>query len=293
LDIKVLRYFLALAREESITAAAEYLHLTQPTLSRQLAELEQELGKTLFIRGSRKITLTDEGMRLRKRAEEILELVQKTELEFQTSAEEISGDIYIGCGETHAMGLIAEVVKALQHDYPQIHVHIYSGDADEVTERIDKGLLDFGLLIGVENISKYESLLLPEKDTWGVLMRKDSPLAHQDVIRPSDLWNLPLIISKQKEVDIRITRWLKRDLDKLNVIGSYNLLYNASLMVEKNMGYALSIDKLINTTGNSHLCFKPLEPQLTVDIHIVWKRYQIFSKAAEIGLQRMKQAFSQ
>ncbi|KES12564.1 LysR substrate binding domain protein, partial [Snodgrassella alvi SCGC AB-598-P14] len=139
----------------------------------------------------------------------------------------------------------------------------------------------------------YESLLLPEKDTWGVLMRKDSPLAHQDVIRPSDLWNLPLIISKQKEVDIRITRWLKRDLDKLNVIGSYNLLYNASLMVEKNMGYALSIDKLINTTGNSHLCFKPLEPQLTVDIHIVWKRYQIFSKAAEIGLQRMKQAFSQ
>lgn len=149
MDIKVLRYFLALAQEESITAAAESLHLTQPTLSRQLIELEEDLGVKLFVRGSRKITLTDEGIRLRKRAQEILELVQKTAAEFQISTDVIRGDIYIGGGETYAMGLIAEIVKDLQDDYPQIHVHLFSGDADEVTERIDKGLLDFGVLIGL------------------------------------------------------------------------------------------------------------------------------------------------
>lgn len=293
MDIKVLRYFLTLAREQSVTAAAEYLHLTQPTLSRQLSELEQKLGKTLFIRGSRKITLTDEGMLLRKRAEEILELVQKTEREFQASAEVISGDVCIGCGETHAMGLIAQVIKQLQRDYPQIRVHIYSGDADEVTERIDKGLLDFGLLIGADNIDKYDSLLLPAKDTWGVLMQNSSPLANQPTIAAKDLWDKPLIFSKQREVDRRITGWLKRDLNKLNVIATYNLIYNASLMVENGIGYALTLDKLINTSGNSQLCFRPLEPQLTVDINLVWKRYQLFSKAAELFLQRIKQAFAQ
>lgn len=292
MDIKVLRYFLAVTRTESITAAAEYLHLTQPTLSRQLRELELELGNTLFIRGSRKITLTDEGIRLKKRAEEILALVQKTKLEFQTPTDIISGNIFMGCGETHAMGFIAQIIKALQQDYPQIYVHIYSGDADEVTERIDKGLLDFGLLIGAENIGKYESLLMPDKDTWGVLMRKDSPLANQDQIKPEELWDLPLIFSKQKEVDSRITGWLKRDLDKLNVIATYNLIYNASLMVEKGMGYALCLDKLINTTGQSHLCFRPLDPVLTVDINLVWKRYQVFSKPADLFLQRLKQAFT-
>ncbi|WP_392551302.1 LysR family transcriptional regulator [Orbus wheelerorum] len=292
MDIKVLRYFLALAREESITAAAQYLHLTQPTLSRQLSELEQELGKTLFIRGSRKITLTEDGIRLRKRAEEILELVKKTKQEFQTSAELISGNIFIGCGETHAVELIAQVIKDLHSEHPNINIHIYSGDADEVTEQIDKGLLDFGLLIGADNISKYDSLLLPAKDTWGVLMRKDSPLATKDTISPQDLWDLPLIFSKQKEVDKRLTHWLKRDLEKLNVIATYNLIYNASLMVEKNIGYALSLDKLINTTGDSLLCFKPLSPPLTVDINLVCKRYQVFSKAAELFLQRIKQVFT-
>lgn len=292
LDIKILRYFLALAREESVTSAAQYLHLTQPTLSRQLSELEQRLGKTLFIRGSRKITLTEDGRRLRKRAEEILELVQKTKLEFQADKVEISGDIHIGCGETHAMNLIAIVIKSLQDDYPKIKFHIYSGDADEVTERLDSGLLDFGVLIGADNINRYDALLLPDKDIWGVLMRNDSPLAKQEMIKPHDLWSLPLILSKQKEVDNRITRWLKRDLNTLNVVGSYNLLYNASLMVEQRIGYALCIDKLINTTSNSSLCFKPLTPQLTVDVNLVWKRYQVFSAVAELFLQRIKQVLS-
>ncbi|PHI30662.1 LysR family transcriptional regulator [Budvicia aquatica] len=291
MDIKVLRYFLALAKEESITAAAEYLHLTQPTLSRQLIELEEKLGVKLFIRGSRRITLTDEGMRLRKRAEEILELVQKTEAEFQAPADTIRGDIYIGGGETYAMGSIAEIIKDLQDHYPQIRFHIYSGNADDVTERIDKGLLDFGILIGTVNVSKYESLLLPVKDKWGVLMRKNSPLAERSSIRPEDLWHLPLISSKQKHVDNDISKWIKRDYEKLNVVATYNLIFNAALMVEKGIGYALCLDRLVNTMGDSDLCFIPLEPALEVEIAIVWKRYSFFSKAAELFLQRLKIAF--
>lgn len=290
MDIKILRYFLALTRQESITATAEYLHLTQPTLSRQLSELETELGCTLFIRGSRKITLTEDGIRLRKRAEEILELVNKTEREFLTTAETISGDIYIGCGETYAMSRLSQVIKIVQTKFPLIRVHIYSGDADEVTERIDDGLLDFGLLIGADNRNKYESLLLPDKDTWGVLMQKHSHLSSKKTIQAEDLWSLPLITSKQREVDSRLTRWLKRDISKLNVVATYNLLYNASLMVEQGIGYALCLDKLINTSS-SNICFKPLAPILTVDNTLVWKRYQVFSKAAEQFLIHCKAAF--
>lgn len=291
MDIKILRYFLALAREESVTAAAEYLHLTQPTLSRQLSELEDKLGTKLFIRGSRRITLTDEGMRLRKRAEEILSLVQKTEAEFQAPAETISGDIYIGGGETYVMGFVTKVMKALQDDYPQIRFHIFSGDADEVTERIDKGLLDFGLLIEPANITKYESIVLPAQDRWGLLMRKDSPLAQQKSVHPRDLWGLPLISSKQRHVDNNIAKWIKRDYDKLNIVATYNLIFNATLMVEQGIGYALCLDRLVNTAGESSLCFRPFEPALEVNVDIVWKRYQIFSKASELFLQRLKTAF--
>ena len=287
MDIKVLRYFLALAQQESVTAAADYLHITQPTLSRQLIELEEELGVSLFTRGSRKITLTEEGVLLRKRAQDILELVQKTQAEFQAPADVISGDIYIGGGESHAMGLIADAIKDLQKKYPQICAHIFSGDADEVTEKLDKGLLDFGVLIEPTQSTKYESLLLPAQDTWGVLMRKDSPLAKQPFIEPNDLWELPLITSKQKHVDNNIAKWIKQDYEKLHIVATYNLIFNASLMVEKGIGYALCLDKLINTTGNSALCFRPLKPALTVDINIVWKKYQVFSKPAILFLQQL------
>ncbi|QIQ21414.1 LysR family transcriptional regulator [Zophobihabitans entericus] len=293
MEIKVLRYFLALAKEESVTAAAEYLHLTQPTLSRQLSELEEQLGTKLFLRGSRKITLTDEGIRLRKRAEEILELVQKTEAEFHMPTEEIRGDIYIGGGETHAMVFIAKIIKNLRDNFPHLHVHLFSGNADDVTERIDKGLLDFGVLIGSTNMTKYESLTLPQKDTWGILMRKDSPLAERTCIQPQDLTGLPLIGSKQKHVDEHFSKWMEKDYKRLNIVATYNLIFNASLMVEKGIGYALCLDKLVNTTGNSHLCFKPLNPVLEADINIVWKRYQVFSKASELFLQQLKKAFSQ
>ncbi|WP_462428320.1 LysR family transcriptional regulator [Fusobacterium varium] len=288
MELRVLRYFVAVAREESITGAAESLHVTQPTLSRQLMELEEELGKKLFIRGSRKLTLTDEGVLLRKRAEEIIELVEKTETEIITSDEIINGDIYIGGGETDAMRIIAQTAKKLQKEYPNIRYHIFSGNADDVTERLDKGLLDFGILIEPADIKKYEYIKLPATDIWGLLMRKDSPLASCDTIKPENLLNIPLLCSRQSMVGKEISEWIGLDYDKLNIVTTYNLVYNASLMVEEGIGYALSLDKLVNTTGNSVLYFKPLEPKLEVGLNIVWKKSQIFSKAAKKFLERLE-----
>lgn len=278
MEIRVLEYFLAVAREQSISGAAESLHLSQPTLSRQLKDLEDTLGKQLFTRGNRRITLTEEGMLLRKRAEEIIDLVKKTEDEITCSEETVSGDIYIGTGETDAVRLIARTAQDLRIDYPGIRYRISSGDAADVVERLDKGLLDFGVLLDPVDISKYDYLRLPVKDVWGVLMRKDSPLAAKDSIRPQDLWDKPLIFSRQNE----LTAWLKRPPLALNVAATYNLVYNASLMVEEGLGYAFCLDKIINTTGNSNLCFRPLTPKLEIGINLVWKKYQIFSRAAEV-----------
>lgn len=288
MELRVLRYFLAVAKEESITAASETLHVTQPTLSRQLMELEEEFGKKLFIRGNRKITLTDEGILLRKRAEEIVELVEKTETEITASDEIINGDIYIGGGETDAMRIIAHIIKKLQEKYPQVKYHLFSGNADDVTERLDRGLLDFGVVIEPANIQKYDYLKLPATDTWGVLMRKDSPLAQNTVIKPKDLHNIPLLCSRQSMVGKGISQWIGKDFEKLNIVATYNLVYNASLMVEEGIGYALSLDKLVNTTGNSALCFKPLEPKLEVGLNIVWKKSQVFSKAAKKFLEMLE-----
>lgn len=292
MELRVLRYFLAVAKEESITAASETLHVTQPTLSRQLMELEEEFGKKLFIRGNRKITLTDEGILLRKRAEEIVELVEKTETEITASDEIINGDIYIGGGETDAMRIIAHIVKKLQEKYPQVRYHLFSGNADDVTERLDRGLLDFGVVIEPANIQKYDYIKLPATDTWGVLMRKDSPLAQNTVIKPKDLHNIPLLCSRQSMVGKGISQWIGKDFEKLNIVATYNLVYNASLMVEEGIGYALSLDKLVNTTGNSALCFKPLEPKLEVGLNIVWKKSQVFSKAAKKFLEMLESELS-
>lgn len=289
MDVRVLRYFLAVAREESISGAAEYLHLTQPTLSRQLMDLELELGKKLFVRGSRKMTLTEEGLLLRKRAEEILELVEKTESEFhETDRADVSGDIYIGGGETEAMRLLARTAKELQADYPHIRYHLFSGNAEDVTERLDKGLLDFGILIEPVDLSRYDYIKLPAADVWGVLMRKDSPLAEKDCVRPEDLWQLPLLTSRQVMAQRELLGWMGKKREELDIVSTYNLIYNAALMVEEGVGYALALDRLINTTGDSALCFRPLEPKLEVGLVLVWKKYQIFSKATSKFLDRLQ-----
>lgn len=288
MELRVLKYFLVIAREKNITRAAEILHITQPTLSRQIMELEEELGKKLFIRGKRKLILTDEGILLKRRAAEILELVEKSEREVMSSDEIINGDIFIGGGETDAMRVIARTAKKLQKDHPFISYHLFSGNADDVMERLDKGLLDFGVLIDPVDIKKYDYLKFSQTDTWGMLMRKDSSLADHKVITPQDLSGIPLICSRQTLVREDISKWLGKDLNNLNVISSYNLIYNASLMVEENAGYALCLDKLINTTGNSILCFRPLEPKLEVGVYIVWKKSQIFSKTCKKFLEKLQ-----
>lgn len=284
MELRVLQYFLAVAREQNISAAAQSLHLTQPTLSRQLKELEEELGKQLMIRGSRKITLTQDGMLLRKRAEEILELVDRTEQEVMQSDEAVSGDIYIGTGETDGVRQLARAANQLQARYPGIRFHIASGDAADVCERLDKGLLDFGVLLGDIDKAKYRYLELPMKDTWGVLMRRDSPLARQEAVAPRDLWDKPLILSRQVDNKSGLYRWLRREPSQLHTVATYNLIYNASLMVEEGMGYAFGLDKLVNTTG-SPLCFRPLEPRLEVGMYLVWKKSRVFSRAAELFLE--------
>ena len=291
MELRVLKYFLAVAREESISGAAQALHMTQPTLSRQLMDLEEELGKQLLIRGSRRITLTEEGMLLRKRAAEILDLVEKAEAELTAPDEVVNGDIYIGGGETEAMRMIAEIATGLQQSCPDIRYHLYSGNADDVTERLDKGLLDFGVLIEPANMKKYDYIRLPATDTWGLLMPRDCPLAAHPVIRPQDLWDLPIITSRQSMLSNEFSGWLGKEFEKLRIVATYNLVYNASLLVAAGMGYALCLDKLVNTSEESPLCFRPLEPRMDVHLDIVWKKYQVFSGAAERFLKVVREAF--
>ena len=290
MELRVLRYFLAVAREESISDAAEFLHITQPTLSRQLMDLEEELGKQLLIRGkrNRKIMLTEDGMRLRKRAEEIVALADKTEAEFLAGDEAVSGDVYIGCGESDAMRIIAKTAVKLRQDYPDIHFHLYSGNAEDVSERMEKGLLDFGIFITSANIDKYDYLKLPAYDTWGLIMRKSDKLAAKDFITPQDLQGLPLIMSRQALVQEDISRWGKKQIQDLNVVATYNLVYNAAIMTREGFGYTLTLDKLANTDSDSDLCFRPLKPELRINLNIVWKKYQIFSKASQKFLEYLK-----
>lgn len=293
MEIRVLKYFLAVAQEESISKAAEVLNITQPTLSRQLMDLENELKTKLLVRGKRnkKVTLTDDGKLLKARAQEIVELANKTESEFLFDEKNLTGDIYIGCGETEAMRIIARTVKKLSEIYPNIKYHLYSGNGEDVREKLDKGLLDFGLFIEPIDKKEYGFIQLNEKDRWGLLMRKDSFLSSKEYIEPQDMKDIPIFTSRQYLVKNLISGWLGFDFEKLNIIGSYNLLFNASIMVEEGLGYALCIDRLINLTGNSKLCFKPLKPSLDAGILIAWKKNQPLSKCAKLFLNELQNIF--
>lgn len=289
MELRVLQYFLAVTREQSISGAAESLYLSQPTLSRQLKELEEELGKQLFVRGNRRITLTEEGMILRKRAEEIMELVQKAEDEISQSDELIAGDITVGAGETDGARFLARAAQALQKEHPQIHLHIISGDMPTVTEYLDRGLIDFGIIFGDIDASKYEFIRLPYKDVWGVIMRRDDPLAEKRKISAEDLADKPLILSRQAFQNANFRKFFPNGEEKLNIAATYSLLFNGSLMVDEGMGYAICFDKIINVSGDSNLCFRPLEPRLEAQMSVVWKKYQVFSKAAEKFLQKLQE----
>ncbi|MFQ7753437.1 MAG: LysR family transcriptional regulator [Acutalibacteraceae bacterium] len=290
MELRVLQYFLAVARERSISGAAESLHLSQPTLSRQLRELEESLGKQLFVRGNRQITLTAEGMLLRKRAEEIAGLVRKTEAEIALGDAAAAGDVYIGAGETDAIRLLARAAVYLQKTHPRIRLHISSGDTADVTDKLDQGLVDFGLLFDPGELSRYDHLRIPQKDTWGVLMRRDSPLAGTEAMRPDLLRDKPLILSRQYGSALAL--WFGCAEADLNVVATYSLLYNASILVDEGLGYAITLDKILNTTGTS-LCFKPLSPSLQAGLCVVWKKYQVFSRAAELFLEALRQTAAQ
>ena len=289
-----MKYFLAVAREGNITAAANALHLTQPTLTRQLQDLEYELKQKLFIRGKHKITLTEEGMLLQDRAEEIIEMVHKTKSDIMSSGNDIKGDVYIGCGETEAMQYVAEIIKEIQETYPNIVFHIHSGNAEEVMGRLDKKLLDFGVLIQPVDITKYDNITFPTTDTWGVLMLKSSPLAKFEAIKLENLKNLPLITSRQvtrKSPNNDYTNWFQGKFETFNIAATYNLIYNAALLVKSGIGYAITLDKLANTSSESELCFRPLEPKLEAKLDIVWNKFQVRSVAANLFLQKLQEKF--
>lgn len=261
MEIRVLRYFLEIARAGNMTRAAETLHVSQPTLSKQIKDLEQELGKKLFIRKSTSLTLTDEGMLLRKRAEDILDMVDKTTDEFKALDEITGGEVHIGCAESYQIKYLAQAIHSFKKKYPLFRYHLTSGNTEQVTERLDRGLIDFAVIVEPPNLSRYNYLELPETDIWGLIMKNDDPLARKNTICFEDLANLDLICSEQG-MKFDIARWCGEKADALNLTGTLNLSYNGSVFVKEGLGYMLTFDKLIKTDSESGLCFRPLEPVL-------------------------------
>ena len=285
IETRLLHYFLAVVREQNITKAAQTLFISQSTLSKQMMDLEKQLGKQLFIRGKRKVTLTEDGIFFRNRAMEIMKLLESTETALHSDTKNLSGDIFIGCGETVAMDAIAELMAEYHQQYPDVKLHIYSGDADAVMERIDSGLADMGLLLGPVRQEKYDYLNLHQRDIYGLLIPKDCELARQETINIDQLKSLPMIIADQTFFGHQDLDWFGEDA--LNVVATYNLIYNATFLVEHGVGYALCFDRLVNTDGRN-LVFRPISPELSVGLYIVTKKYQVFSPAAQKLYERLK-----
>ena len=281
MELRVLKYFLMVAKEESISGAANALHLSQPTLSRQLKDMEGKLGKQLFIRGSKKIELTNEGRILKKRAEEIIALVEKTENEISVSDAHIAGDVFICAGETIGVRFLTMAAKRVRDNYSDICFRISSGDRTDVVEKLDNGLADFGLVFGSIDETKYEYIKVPNNDIWGVLMRNDSPLCDKSVIEPKDLYDKPLIVSRQADRTGIIKRLLLRPAYKLKIAATSNLIFNGALMVQDGLGYALCLESVIPFPESSGLVFKPLTNALSEEMHIIWKKDNVFSKASQ------------
>lgn len=287
METRVLRYFLAVAQEGSVTRAARALHLTQPTLSRQIRELEKELGQTLFSRGGRELSLTREGLLLRQRAEEIVGLAEITEKEFRSLGEKtVSGDLSLGCGESKALSFVTDALKVLQDEHPLIIPHFFSGNGEIVMDRLDKGLLDFAVLMGAENTERYYSLPLPNHDTWGLLMDKDDPMAQKKAITAEDLLDIPLILSSQSLSRDELSGWLGFPMSRLHIAATYTLLFNGSLMVRSGLGYALCFDHIAPSGKDSPFAFRPL----TSPLSLVWKKHQILSAPAEAFLAKIREA---
>lgn len=294
MEIKTLQYFVRIAKEESITRAANALHITQPTLSRQIKDLETELDVKLFKRSNHNIHLTDEGLLLKNRAEELIEMSQKIQEEFKVIDKNIEGNVYIGCGETKGMEVIANIFKEIQIHHPKVHFHIYSGNAEDIASRLDKGLLDFGLLIQPVSLNKYKALDLPTFDHWGVIAKKGDPLSEKNYVTKTDLSKEALICSRQVlETDIEeneFAEWFGHLYKDLNIVSTFNLAYNAGWMVKADMGYVVTLDSIVNTSVESNLKFIPLEPKLIAKHNLVWRKDHTFSKTAQTFLEKAIEA---
>ena len=287
MELRVLNYFLMVAREENITKAAQLLHVTQPTLSRQLMQLEEELGVQLFHRGKHCVRLTEEGMLLRRRAQELVSLSEKTKQELQCREEVPAGEIAIGCGETKSMSLLSSSMVSFRERYPLVQFSIYSAIADDIKERIEKGLLDMGLLVEPVDISKYEYIRLPVKERWGVLVREDSPLARKASVTPEDLLDIPLIMSRREPVKNQLASWFGTVFDQMEIAATYNLIVNAAFMVEQGLGVALCFDL---GAVFENLRFVPLWPRMETGSVLVWKKNQALSSAQAQFIRHIRNA---
>lgn len=285
MELKTLKYFVMIVREQNISKAAERLYLTQPTLTKQMHELESELGVKLFERGKRKITLTEDGLFLYKKAQEIIDLETITKNSFQNKDKKINGEISIACGETYAMNYLLKIYKKIHEENPLITISLFSGNDEDVREKLNNGLAEFALFIGLTNLDNYNFIKLPLNETWGLLMNKNSSLVKKETIKSEDLSNLPLLVSRQVYRANELSGRLNKDLSKLNIIGTYNLLYNASLMVKEDSVYAITIDKLLK--DDNKVAFKKFEPELTSNIYFAWKKYQVLSKAGQLFLDEL------
>lgn len=285
MELRVLRYFLVVAREENITRAAQLLHITQPTLSRQLIQLEEELGVTLFKRSKYRIVLTDDGMLLRRRAQEIVDLAEKTQMEFERHEESLSGEISIGCGETNSMSFLSERIATFRRAHPLVSFNIYSATADDIKDRLEKGLLDLGLLAEPVEIGRYDFIRMPKEDLWGVLVRRDSPLAQLESVTPADLVGVPLIMSRRQQVRDELAAWFGEYYQQIEIAGTFNLILNAANMVLHGVGAALGF---YIADISADLRSIPLSPELCTGTVLVWKKEQAYSRAAELFLREIR-----
>lgn len=290
MEIRTLRHFLIVAREENMSRAADILHVSQPTLSKQLKALEEELGKKLFRRSSFCIRLTEEGSLLRDRAADLVEMADKIENEFISLDDVSGGDIYLGLAESWHIRYLAREIRAMKNLYPALHYHITSGDTEQVADKLDKGLLDFAVIAEPPRLQKWNAIEFPEADVWGLVIPADDRLAKRKTIKFADLVGLPLFCSPQAWQG-EIAEWCRGRRDELSLEGSFKLMYNGAVFVKERLGYLLSFDRLVDTSPESGLVFRPLSPRLTTKLYLVWKKRPVFSPIAERFLQRIRQSF--
>lgn len=291
MELRVLRYFLTVAREENITRAAEVLHITQPALSRQLTALEDELNCQLLVRGNRKVSLTEAGTLLRRRAEDLVALADKTEREFAAGGQELAGEISIGTAESCASQMLPELLEPFIREHPLVRFDMVSGNADQIKDSLDQGLLDVGLLLEPVEVEKYEFLRLRQVERWGVLLRADDPLCEKDAVTPGDISCLPLLLSRRALVQKELASWFGEDFEQLHILSTYNLIGNAVHFVERGLGCAVTIEGAVSAFDPGRVCFRPLSPELNGRSVLIWKKYQTFNPLLTQFLNHARMTF--